>query len=199
MMDLISPITNPSTLYSRSMVLSTPCPVPTGPGIYGWFFKETPGITPTDGCLNKDDLTLLYVGIAPKNNCSTQNLRKRIKYHYQGNAAGSTLRRTLGILLTDKSDFPLRRVGGGQRMTFTHRGEQWLDRWMEKNAYVCWLEYPSPWEIEASIFKVVSLPLNIQDNAHHPFSAEVSKLRKEAMFLARQEPVAREDNQQRRM
>ncbi|MEU8575440.1 GIY-YIG nuclease family protein [Streptomyces asoensis] len=28
-----------------------------------------------------------------------QNLRKRVRYHYRGNAAGSTLRFTLGCLL----------------------------------------------------------------------------------------------------
>jgi hypothetical protein len=32
------------------------------------------------------------------NRTSTQNLRKRVRYHYRGNAAGSTLRLTLGLL-----------------------------------------------------------------------------------------------------
>jgi hypothetical protein len=144
-------------------------------------------------------LTLLYVGIAPRNQGSSQNLRRRISYHYRGNAEGSTLRRTLGILLTERSEFPLRRVGGGQRMTFTHLGEQWLDKWMEENAFVCWFEYPSPWNIEASIFKVLPLPLNIRDNGHHPFSGELNRLRKEAISMARQQPIAREENQRRRM
>ncbi|WP_409243755.1 GIY-YIG nuclease family protein, partial [Enterobacter cloacae] len=56
---------------------------------------------------------------------SRSNLKKRIKTHYSGNAAGSTLRRTLGVLLSCSSGFPLRRVGSGSRMTFTHPGEQW--------------------------------------------------------------------------
>ncbi|WP_394816236.1 GIY-YIG nuclease family protein [Streptomyces mooreae] len=45
------------------------------------------------------------------NRTSTQNLRKRVRYHYRGNAAGSTLRLTLGCLL----GLELRRVGSGKR------------------------------------------------------------------------------------
>ncbi|MEU1194017.1 GIY-YIG nuclease family protein [Streptomyces sp. NPDC005859] len=45
------------------------------------------------------------------NRTSTQNLRKRVRYHYRGNAAGSTLRLTLGCLL----GLDLRRVGSGKR------------------------------------------------------------------------------------
>ncbi|MET9440781.1 GIY-YIG nuclease family protein [Streptomyces sp. NPDC006610] len=53
------------------------------------------------------------------NRTSTQNLRKRVRYHYRGNAAGSTLRLTLGCLL----GLELRRVGSGKRMTFGKAGE----------------------------------------------------------------------------
>ena len=123
-------LTSPSHLYTRAEVLSKPSPVPSASGVYAWFFKEIPGIVPTDGCVTKDGLTLLYVGISPKNESSSQNIRKRIKSHYQGNAEGSTLRLTLGVLLEGKSGFPLRRVGSGKkkdRFTLTHLGEQWLD------------------------------------------------------------------------
>ena len=130
-------LTSPSHLYTRAEVLSKPSPVPSASGVYAWFFKEVPEIVPTDGCVTKDGLTLLYVGISPKNESSSQNIRKRIKSHYQGNAEGSTLRLTLGVLLAGKSGFPLRRVGSGKRMTLTHIGEQWLDTWMQENALVC--------------------------------------------------------------
>ncbi|MFF3911407.1 GIY-YIG nuclease family protein [Streptomyces sp. NPDC001848] len=50
---------------------------------------------------------------------STQNLRKRVRYHYRGNAAGSTLRLTLCCLL----GLELRRVGSGNRLTFGKSGE----------------------------------------------------------------------------
>ena len=83
-------------------------------------------------------------------------------------------------------------------MTFTHVGEQWLDHWMEENAFACWVQHPAPWEIEADMLDALSLPLNIQDNDHHPFAARLSEKRVEAKRSARELPVAREDNQQRR-
>ena len=52
-MDLIRLLTDPPTLYSRSMVFSLPCPVPAERGIYGWFFKAIPGVTPIDRCVTK--------------------------------------------------------------------------------------------------------------------------------------------------
>jgi hypothetical protein len=60
-----------------------------------------------DGCIQFQDLYLLYVGISPrqpsksgKNN--SQNLKARIFNHFTGNAEGSTLRLSLGCLLSDK-------------------------------------------------------------------------------------------------
>ncbi|HEV8559512.1 MAG TPA: hypothetical protein VGR06_24485, partial [Actinophytocola sp.] len=55
---------------------------------------------------------LLYVGIAPRHiatRISRQNVRSRVRCHFQGNAEGSTLRLTLGCLL----GLELRRVGSG--------------------------------------------------------------------------------------
>jgi hypothetical protein len=142
-------------------------------------------------------LTLLYVGISPSRSTSRQNLRKRIRYHYRGNAAGSTLRLTLGVLLSGISGHPLRRVGTGRRMTFTHSGEQWLDRWMEANAFVTWIEHPEPWNIEAGVFGRLSLPLNLQDNDHHAFHVLLSQERAAARQRAMVEPVADEHDQRR--
>ncbi|MFB6679965.1 GIY-YIG nuclease family protein [Streptomyces sp. NPDC056390] len=90
--------------------------MPAAAGVYGWHFERAP-------CADLDAGRLLYVGIAPRymaNRTSTQNLRKRVRYHFRGNAAGSTLRLTLGCLL----GIELRRVGsGGARMTFGKAGE----------------------------------------------------------------------------
>ena len=191
-------LTSPSHLYTRAEVLSKPSPVPSASGVYAWFFKEIPEIVPTDGCVTKDGLTLLYVGISPKNESSGQDIRKRIKtHHYKGNAEGSTLRLTLGVLLAKESGFPLRRVGSGKRMTFTHIGEQWLDAWMQENALVCWIEHPDPCAIEKEILQALSLPLNLQDNQDNPFGTELSDLRKEARRSAREDPIAGETGQQR--
>ena len=196
-MNTFASLTKPFILYSRTAVLSKPCPVPSTSGLYAWYFKEIPDGVPTDDCQMKGDLTLLYIGISPKSEQSKENLRKRITYHFKGNAEGSTLRLTLGVLLERKSSCPLRRVGSGKRMTFTHAGEQWLDQWLEENAFVCWMEHPAPWEVEKELLQSISCPLNIQDNQYHPFSSKLSGLRKDARHIARGLPIAAEDNQQR--
>ncbi len=185
-------------IFSRSKILAKPDLIPASRGIYAWFFRDIPGQVPVDGCHNRGGLTLLYIGISPKNDRSRQNLRKRITYHYRGNAEGSTLRMTLGTLLANYSDFPLRRVGSGRRMTFTHLGEQWLDAWMSDNAFVCWAEHPEPWRLEHELLLGHSLPLNIQDNRHHPFCAVLSQIRQVAKAQARELAIAQEGNQQRK-
>jgi len=189
-MSLVELITNPASLHSRQTVLTKPCPVPAKPGVYAWFFRDIPGALPTTDCVTKEGLALLYVGISPKNALSSQNLRRRITYHYRGNAEGSTLRLTLGVLLSGETGYPLRRVGSGYRMTFTPLGEQCLNDWMARNAYVLWIEHPQPWMVEAALLKSLSLPLNIQDNSHHPFSETLARLRAEARQAARKLPIA---------
>jgi putative ABC transport system substrate-binding protein len=44
---------------------------------------------------------------------------------------------------------PLRRVGSGKRITLTHAGEQYLDEWMGRNAFVAWVPCPEPWSLSA--------------------------------------------------
>ncbi|MFF4790763.1 GIY-YIG nuclease family protein [Streptomyces sp. NPDC001276] len=108
-----------------------PSPVPAIAGVYGWDFEQAPH-------QDLDAGRLLHVGIALRfmaNRASTQNLRKRVRYHYRGSAAGSTLRLTLGCLL----GLELRRVGSGQRMTFGKAEEATLSQWMAENARVCWI------------------------------------------------------------
>ena len=187
----MNPLINPDHLYSRSEVLSKPSPVPASSGIYAWYFCDVPGAIPTQGCISSDAKTLLYVGISPDKRSkpnSTQTLRKRITYHCRGNSEGSTLRRTLGVLLAKESGFPLRRVGSGKRMTLSHQGEEWLDDWMDENAFVCWMVHSSPWEIEQALISSTALPLNILGNTH-PFTEELKTLRKQAIAQARALPV----------
>lgn len=191
----------PERTYSRTEVMSKPTPVPAVNGVYFWWFKEIPPGVPAEGCITCDGYTLLYVGISPdqrgKPN-SRSNLRKRIKTHYSGNAAGSTLRRTLGVLLSGISCFPLRRVGSGSRMTFTHPGEQWLDAWMEKNAKVHWIPVEAPWELEDILIASIPLPLNIQGNAHD-FRITLSGMRSQAAAAARLMDIADERGLRRRL
>jgi hypothetical protein len=187
----------PDRLYSRDEVLGPACPVPRAAGVYAWFFRQVPDVVPTEGCLTHEGMTLLYVGISPDKQGkpkSSQTLRHRVRYHYQGNAEGSTLRRTLGVLLAKESGFPLRRVGSGRRMTFTNAGERWLDGWMRENALVTWVEHGEPWLLEHELLHAVSLPLNLKGNGHHAFAATLSGLRRRANAQARELPIVDDRN-----
>lgn len=174
--------------------MSFPCPVPALSGVYFWWFKEMPSGVPLYGCVTMDGFTLLYVGISPDKKGkpgSRANLKTRIKTHYSGNAEGSTLRRTLGVLLDSESNFPLRRVGTGKRITLTHSGEQWLDEWMAKNARIHWVLHNEPWLLEKDLISSISLPLNIQGNSH-AFRPLLSAMRSKAMADARVIAIADE-------
>jgi hypothetical protein len=122
----ISGLIHPMKVYSRTDVINRPCPILRQPGIYAWYFKEIPLKVPTNGCTTFNNLTLLYIGISPKQpsqegySPSQQTLYDRIRYHYSGNAKGSTLRLTLGCLLCERLNIQLRRVRSGKLITFTH-------------------------------------------------------------------------------
>ena len=136
-------------------------------------------------------VVLLYVGISPgpppRNGKapSSQNLYRRIRDHYTGNAEGSSLRLTLGCHLADQLGIALRRVGSGTRLTFTPEGEAALSAWMAEHARVAILEHPAPWEIEPTLINAVRVPLNIDHNAAHPYYPLNRALRAEPKAAAR--------------
>jgi hypothetical protein len=169
------------SLWTRAEVLAQPSPVPPVPGVYGWHFTAAPNP-------GLDAGRLLYVGIAPRhmaNRTSSQHLRKRIRYHYRGNAYGSTLRLTLGCLL----GLELRRVGSGTRLTFGTAGEASLSEWMHEHARVCWYPTDQPWLIESEAIGRLDLPLNLDQNRNHPFHRQLTELRAEARVRAQEQPV----------
>ena len=190
---MVERLTRPDRLFSRDQLLNhSTCPVPRASGVYAWFFRPVLPEVPLDGCIDHRGMHLLYVGISPDKQGkpgSVQTLRNRLRYHYTGNAEGSTLRKTLGVLLAPESRFPLRRVGSGKRMTFTNAGERWLDAWMLENGFVTWLEHEEPWLLENELLRTVSLPLNLKGNSHHAFAARLSGLRRRANAHARELPI----------
>ncbi len=182
---------NPAYLFSRSEALNKENLIPKAPGVYAWYFKDYPSIIPSEDCVKVKDLTLLYIGISPVGPGATKtprNLDKRIKNHFKGTAYGSTLRKSLGVLLSEVSEHSLRRVSE-KTITLTPPGENYLNDWMEKNAFVCWLEHAEPWEMEEGLIKTYSLPLNIKGNKHHPFCPALKLKRSEAMEKARNSPI----------
>jgi hypothetical protein len=185
----------PTRLWSCAEVLTRPCPVPKSPGVYAWYFRTPPAAVPLDRCIRHDELVLLYVGISPKQPPrdgrpgSRQTLASRIRYHYRGNAEGSTLRLTLGCLLAKELGLELRRVGRGKRLTFTVEGERRLSEWMDRHAFVTWAEMSQPWLLEAKLFRELALALNLADNGHHAFCKHLMALRCLARERARALPI----------
>lgn len=178
--------------HTREEIFSDPDPVPAQAGAHGWWFREIPGDIDVSGCEQRDGWTLLYVGISPGPPRSDgkpptpQDLRKRIRYHFgAGNASadGSTLRKSLGVLLGDQLGFALRRIGSGKRMTFAG-GEAVLTQWMAENVTVSWVLHPEPWYLEAKLIKALDLPLNFQDNERNAFAPQLKKLRRDAAVKA---------------
>jgi hypothetical protein len=105
--ELKETLLNPTRLYSAEEIRSRKCPIPMSAGVYAWFFTAIPPGVPTENCEKWESATLLYIGISPKappkngRPPSRQTIRSRVRYHYRGNAEGSTLRLTLGCLLQD--------------------------------------------------------------------------------------------------
>ncbi|MBM3673046.1 MAG: hypothetical protein FJW86_12825 [Actinobacteria bacterium] len=188
-----SELLTPERLWTRDEVLARPSPVPNTAGVYAWWFKQVPPGIAVEPCRSHEGRTLLYIGISPRapyqdGRVSSQHLRKRLQYHYRGNAAGSTLRLTLGCLLADELGIELRRTGSGQRMTFG-TGEERLSQWMGASTAVSWFATSEPWIVEHELIATTYLPLNLDQNAAHPFHRTLSDLRARARATARQLPV----------
>lgn len=185
---------SPPKLWRRSEVLQRPTPVPAAAGVYAWWFDELPADFSTVGCAQSGGLTLLYTGISPKRPPqngrapSKSHLRQRIRAHYTGNAEGSTLRKTLGCLLSAQLGIELRRVGSGTRRTFVD-GEAALSRWMEDHALVSWVIHERPWELEDSAIATLDLPLNLDGNSRNAFYGELKRVRSRCTTRADELPI----------
>jgi hypothetical protein len=191
----IAAFLHPTHLYSREQVLAGPSPVPASPGVYGWWFRNLPAPVDIQGCIRNGGLPLLYIGISPSRPPSNggapsrQNLRKRLRQHYDRSAEASTLRRTLGCLLADELGLQLRRVGStGRRTTFTD-GEQVLSAWMAENAFVSWVVRDRPWELEDALIDGLELPLNLKGNSRSAFHPALTRARARCLAEARALPV----------
>lgn len=184
----------PQRLWMRSEVRCRPCPVPRVAGVYAWYFLSAPPNVPIGDCHKAHGAALLYVGISPKpppangSPPSRQTLCGRVRYHFGGNAAGSTLRLTLGCLLAESLGIELRRVGSGRRRTFAD-GEHRLSEWMDRNARVCWMPVEQPWKIEEYLISRLSLPLNLRGKESHAFSRVLSDIRRDHKHRADSLPI----------
>jgi len=189
-------LVKPSKVWTRKEVLSKDRPVPEFPGIYAWYFKNFIEEKYVKDCISFEGLKLMYVGISPKappsnKPPSNQTLRDRIRNHMSGNAKSSTLRLTLGCLLSEIIDVQLRRVSDANRMTFS-RGEEKLNQWLEGNAFVVWKVVDAPWEHEKILIKELSPPLNLHGGENNSFHGILTEKRKIAKKIARELEVLRD-------
>ncbi|MDT5077773.1 MAG: hypothetical protein QOJ80_2410 [Mycobacterium sp.] len=186
--------------FTRDQVFGEPCPVPSEPGAFGWWFRTLPAEIDVSGCEQRDGLTLLYVGISPTPPPASgkppvsEDLRKRIRYHFGGgnaSAEGSTLRKSLGVLLAKELGIELRRIGSGERSTFAG-GEAVLTQWMAEHTLVSWVVRGEPWHFEGKLIAALDLPLNIQGNKRNAYYAELKRRRREAAVNASKLRVLKE-------
>ena len=189
---------SPARVYSRDevRVKSKECPIPSESGAYAWFFDQVPPGVPTDGCRVTEAGTLLYVGITLKSPPADdgpgkgQRLSTRVRAHFTGNAAGSTLRLSLGCHLAARLGIELRRVGTKrERLTFTKAGEAKLSEWMGEHARVAYVVDHQPWLLERKLVADEVLPLNLDGNAHSPHHQALTELRARCRASARALPI----------
>ena len=186
----------PPSLPDNQKLLAR-CSIVAWTDVYAWYFDELPPGVPLDGCHQPLGHTLLYVGIAPKETKgqsvepSIRTLRHRMRDHFTANAEGSTMRLTLGCLLSETLDIKLRRVGRGKRHTFTNPGEIILDTWMGRHARAAWAV------VEKRLLPTVPLPLNLMGNVH-PFVSTLKAIRGAAKEAAERLPVVSDSGGSRR-
>jgi hypothetical protein len=149
-------------------------------GIYGLFFSISPGITPTNGCYVRDNLSLLYIGTAGADLSKKGTLRTRLgNNHLGGNERQSTVCKTLAALLPDVVGPAVAKNERGRIKFHTSTdGAVQLRQWMDQNIAACWIDFPRPADLEERLVRQYAPPLNIYFSAH-PFASKLKALREE--------------------
>ncbi|MGU9962484.1 MAG: GIY-YIG nuclease family protein [Candidatus Halichondribacter symbioticus] len=192
--DIIKALTKPEKLYSYSDIISNGFledhPDINETGIYAWYFKEIPPhVTDDDDypMVIKNNKTLLYIGKS-----GSVPLQKRINTHYTGKARRSTLRMSLSVLFHEQMPDLFCESGSKKGKYYYHlpeNGEEDLNKWMEKNACVCWIAKKNPTNDEKGVIGKISPPFNIIDGKHS-FREKLNRMRCDAKNKARQSLIA---------
>ena len=152
--------------------------LPKGDGIYLVCVKGIELLPPQMRSLDYrfiNNCPVIYVGISKK-----QGIRKRdYRNHFYGNARGSTLRKSLGVL------FGLRKLHsnserGTTKYRFVPSDEMKLSGWMKENVFLHFIQYNNPDEFEVSLIDHFNPPLNIRNNTNQgniEFRQKLSLLR----------------------
>lgn len=183
--DQLLPLLRPTTIMPVAKLIDQLDTIPAESGLYGCWFKTLPPQVPSAGCLQVDNWTLLHIGVSPSghNQKTTRHLRKRLADHLSGGANRSTLRMSLGCLLSEQLNLRLAPHGASKYLTFG-AGEQRLSHWLQQHTGISWVVHSQPWSIKPDILNRYVLPLNIKAN-DHPFVATLKHLREQARLEAR--------------
>src|SRR5687768_16348197 len=134
--DVVARLTAAPMRFYDDMAPRSPKEPPTSAGFYAWW--QLPGALPgVPGTPHPTEaLELLYVGIAPKDASSTQNLKKRLAKHHRAAIGSSTFRLDLAAFLwvdmswkpfwTDRPALPPEQLGELGLWQGEHLCVQWL-------------------------------------------------------------------------
>lgn len=158
-------------------ILKNNIKVPKAKGIYAWYFNELPPYIPAKKYIKIDGWTLLYVGIAGDTPESSATLHSRIKGMHLGNGGESSLRDSLGALLTKK--LAIRPTKRGDSTRFMDEDGEKLTDWLRSHAQLNFLTDSFPWEVEDHILADYGhlLPLNSSKNKNNGFRKELKKIK----------------------
>ena len=165
-------------LYRVDEIRMSKSLLPKQRGVYAWFFDQPPNEVPTEGCLQRDDMSLLYIGTAGADLRKNGNLHRRLGVsHLGGNERRSTLMQTFAAVMSELAGPAIAKVEPkGLKYHTSKIGEKALRDWMDLNTAICWIEHPAPAEVEAELIARYRTPLNIEFAAH-PFAPLLSEKR----------------------
>lgn len=167
----------PWRLHTVAGVAGKPSAAPDEAGLYAWWFDELPNV-PLTGAPEQNGFRLAYVGIASSRPGSRRTLRQRLRNHFAGSIATSTLRRSLAAILLNELDLHPRRMPG-QKTRLDEGEERRLSDWLAAHGRVAWIADEAPWLLEAELLQNgPALALNIRGNTH-PFVRELLTLRQQ--------------------
>jgi hypothetical protein len=164
--------------HPAKLVMASTDLVPDEPGIYLLAFATTQRFLEKVGYYEFDERRPLTIGgyEACYAGATLGSLRNRVLDHLRRGSEASSLRQTVGALLSQ--DLGLDVVGGEQRSSF-HFGdtEHRLTAWLREHCLVGYLVCDNPFEVERDLIRSIPLPLNISERKRHPFSRYLLSLR----------------------
>jgi GIY-YIG catalytic domain len=159
--------------------------IPPEPGLYSWWITEQDALPGVPANLFPGhSLYLLYVGIAPKDDRSRQRLRSWVcSNHMTGNIGSSTFRLSLAALLWRSLAWTP--VWRGDRPQLSRDDNRALSIWQTEHLRIGWVVRPEPWRYESAVIAGLQPPMNLAENAGHPFHKTMSDARRRLRAGAR--------------